>query len=105
MSVTPGRYRHFKGGDYRVLFVAPWIDFAAPVEGDVVFSTMTGVATYMRSLDDNVMKARWVGACKPSIRESVVVYCNLDGVFARAEHEFEEYLPGSDIGCFVRVGN
>lgn len=103
---TPGRYRHFRGSEYRVLFTAPWDDVPPIVEAPVyvvaygVGDPAAGgvdVRTSAPGEYDNaalILRAVWVGAKEPLRHDPVVIYCNLDGVFARTEDEFVEVLPG-----------
>ena len=48
-DVTPGRYRHFKGGEYEVLLVARDVETEAPV---VVYQALYGErGHWVRSLE------------------------------------------------------
>lgn len=110
--VEPGRYKHFKGAEYRVLFCIFWEDRDIPRDGAVVGVHTDGrdsgaedvSAVYAVSATDGaalLLAPTWCGHA-PFRGESIVVYVSLNGVFARTEREFLENVP--HVPRFERIG-
>lgn len=118
----PGLYQHFKGPRYRVLFSLTWVDYERPENGDAISiyadaSSSNGLSAVCghRKPPRTILTATWAGGggapeCDASVSagDEIVVYANLDGVFARTTIEFEQQIRATDGALiatrFQRVG-
>lgn len=121
MSVLPGKYRCFDGGKYRVLFTVLVFDQISPVADSTIYIVARGYGDpatggidirfdppLLNGLDDDelIIAAEWVGYRTPEVKDEIVVYCTLDGVYARTEKEFtgSVHHEQRDVPRFERVG-
>lgn len=119
--VTPGRWRHFRGAHYQVLFIATWEDQAPPrseqpctvhaesyARSDAKYAAPVRLAAFAALNPDEcnsvcVVKPLWVGGAVDVPRgTSIVVYANSDGVYARTEAEFEKHVTSFAGGSVAR---
>lgn len=113
MSVLPGKYRCFDGGEYRVLFEVIWLHTASPQNQRLIGVYSDGgrnpalVASATQfSVAPMILSALWVGGDTDIGHGTIfVVYCTLDGVYARTEKEFAGsiHYEQCDVPRFERI--
>jgi len=113
--VEPGVYKHYKGQQYRVLFMATWADYERPQPDDDVIVYVDGklsaVCAHRKPLNV-LMTVKWSGnPCDSNAEaavdagDTVVIYVGLYGegrLSARTETEFTERVAKPDSEMTVR---
>lgn len=121
--VTPGLYRHYKGNDYRVLWILPWWGGYAKVvtlrPDDLVHVCVSSDERLdeigVRSADMHncaILTAKWSGGDETKLtylEGRIVIYVSLSTpgrISARTEKEFEETISDGAPGLrFTRIGD